>query len=75
MRLSKIDDDDQLFYYQKLQFVNKLSLYIGLKIIRKFSFDYLYKKYSGLQNYYCKKMNLTPSNVVAIALGGNKWKG
>ena len=55
MRLSKIDDDDQLFYYQKLQFVNKLSLYIGLKIIRKFSFDYLYKKYSGLQNYYCKK--------------------
>lgn len=74
MRITKVDDDDQLFYYKKLQFVNKLSLYIGLKIIKKFKFDYLYKKYSKLQNFYCKKMNIAPSNVVAIALGGNEWK-
>jgi histidinol-phosphate/aromatic aminotransferase/cobyric acid decarboxylase-like protein len=74
MRLTKDDDDDQLFYYKKIQFVNKLSVFVGLKIIKKFKFDFLYKKYAKLQKYYCKKMNLSPSNVVAIAVGGKEWK-
>ena len=72
--ITKDDDDDQLFYYKKIQFVNKLSVFVGLKIIKKFKFDFLYKKYAKLQKYYCKKMNLSPSNVVAIAVGGKEWK-
>ena len=74
MRLSRKDDDDPLFFMNKLDLVNRQSAFIGLKLIKKFSFDYLYNKYSKLQKIYCQKMNLEPSSVVSLALGGEKWK-
>ena len=74
MRLSRKDDDDPLFFMNKLDLVNRQSAFIGLKLIKKFSFDYLYNKYSKLQKIYCQKMNLEPSSVVSLALGGDKWK-
>ena len=74
MRLSKIDDDDPLFFFQKLGLVNRVGAYIGLKLIEKFGFDYIYKKYFKLQEFYCKKMFLEPSSVVCLATGGKKWK-
>lgn len=74
MRLSRKDDDDPLFFMNKLDLVNRQSAFIGLKLIKKFNFDYLYNKYSKLQKIYCQKMNLEPSSVVSLALGGDKWK-
>ena len=74
MRLSKKDDDDPLFFINKLDLVNRLSSYLGLMLIQNFKFDYLYNKYAKYQKKICKKMHLEPSSVVSLALGGNKWK-
>jgi hypothetical protein len=74
MRLSKTDDDDPLFFLNKLGLVNKIGAYIGFQLIKKFKFDYIYKKYHQKQKYFCKKMNLEPSDVVCLAIGGKEWK-
>ena len=73
MRLTREDDDDPLFFLNKLGLVNRLSAFIGIKLLKKFSFDYIYKKYEKLQKHYCNKMKITPSNVVTLAIGGKKW--
>ena len=73
MRLTKKDDDDPLFFLNKLGLVNRNSSFIGLKLLQKFSFDYIYKKYEKLQKHYCNKMDLTPSNIVTLGIGGKKW--
>ena len=73
MRLTKSDDDDPLFFLNKLGLVNRNSSFIGLKLLKKFEFDYIYKKYVKLQKYHCAKMKLTPSNVVNLGVGGKKW--
>ena len=39
----KIDDDDPIFL-NKLALVNKFSAYVGLKLLQKFKFDYIYRK-------------------------------
>ena len=74
MRLTREDDDDPLFFLNKLGLVNRNSSFVGLKLIQKFSFDYIYKKYEKYQKYYCDKMNLTASNIVTLGVGGKKWK-
>ena len=58
MRLSKIDDDDPLFFLNKLALVNKFSAYVGLKLLQKFKFDYIYEKYKDKQLKYCKKLKV-----------------
>ena len=73
MRLTRVDDDDPLFFLNKLGLVNRNSSFIGLKLLQKFSFDYIYKKYEKLQKHYCNKMDLTPSNIVTLGIGGKKW--
>ena len=55
MRLSRKDDDDPLFFMNKLDLVNRQSAFIGLKLIKKFNFDYLYNKYSKLQKKFIAK--------------------
>ena len=74
MRLTRKDDDDSLFFLNKLGLVNRFSIYIALNLINKFKFDYIYKKYKSKQDFYCKKMKINPSNIVAIATGGFQWK-
>ena len=74
MRLSRYDDDDPLFFLNKLGLVNKFGAYVGIKLINKFKFDYIYEKYKHKQNFFCKKMNLKPSSIVTIATGDHNWK-
>lgn len=74
MRVQRQDDDDPMYVYHKESYVNLLSCFIGKKLIKKFSFDYFYKKYNHKQKTICKKMKITPSNVVNLALGGDKYK-
>jgi hypothetical protein len=73
MRLSREDDDDPLFFLNKLGLVNKIGAYVGLKLIEKFDFDYIYKKYFRKQKFHCQRMNLKPSSVVCLATGGKEW--
>ena len=74
MRLTKVDDDDPLFFFKKINFLKKMSIFIGLRLIKKFKFDYIYKKYFSMQKKYCKALGLNPSCVVNLATGGNDWK-
>ncbi len=74
MRLSKEDDDDPLFFVNKLGLVNRIAAYIGYKLIQNFKFDYLHNKYFKKQIYYCKKLNLKPTSVVCLGIGGEKWR-
>lgn len=74
MRLTREDDDDPLFFLNKLSLVNRNSSFVGLRLLQKFNFDYIYKKYEKFQKYYCDKMDLTVSNVVSLGIGGEKWK-
>ena len=73
MRLTKKDDDDPLFFVNKLGLVNRIGIYFGLELLKKFNFDYLFKKYEKKQKYFCKKMSLTPSSVVNLGIGQDKW--
>jgi len=73
MRLSKKDDDDPLFFVNKLGLTNRIAAYYGYNLIKKFKFDYLYTKYEKKQKYYCDKMSLKPSSVVNLATGGKEW--
>ena len=73
MRLTRNDDDDPLFFLNKLGLVNRVSCFIGLSLLKKFNFDYIYNKYEKLQKYHCNKMKLLPSNVVTLAIGGKNW--
>jgi hypothetical protein len=73
MRLSLSDDDDPMFVYHKFNYTNRLSSFIGLELIKKFSMDFIYNKYKKKQIFYCKKLNLLPTNVVTLALGDKKW--
>lgn len=73
MRLQRKDDDDPMNVYQKENYLNLLSCYIGNKLISKFKFDFIHKKYSALQKKICKKMNLKPASVVNLALGNSEY--
>ncbi len=63
-----------LFFANKLGLINRLSAYIGSELIRKFKFDYIYKKYNKKQKHYCNKLNLKLSNMVNLGIGGVEWK-
>lgn len=73
MRLTKIDDDDPLFVTNKVGYVNRLSAYIGHELLKEFSPDYIYNKYSQRQNEICNLLGVTPSNCVLFGIGGEKW--
>ena len=73
MRLTRIDDDDPLFVTNKMGYVNRLSAYIGLKLLNTFSPDYIYNTYRERQIEYCKILDVTPSNCVIFGLGDDRW--
>lgn len=71
MRLTKIDDDDLMCVYDKINYNNRIGATLGLKLIQKFSPDYVYNKYSIQQTEMCKKINVVPSNTVLFGLDYN----
>jgi len=74
MRLTRSDDDDPLFFQNKIDYINKLGCYIGLKLIKKFDSNYIIKKYKAKQSKINKKLGLLDSNVILFGLGDNNWK-
>ena len=73
MRLTREDDDDPLFVTNKIGYVNKLSCYLGLQLIEKFSPDYIYNKYREKQIEICNILDVEPSNCVLFGIGDNNW--
>jgi len=68
MRLTRIDDDDSMFVYHKINYNNRLGAKLGLEIIKKYSSDYIYDKYVNQQKILCDKLNIVPSKTVLFGL-------
>jgi hypothetical protein len=74
LRLTKIDDDDTLFVYQKSFYNNRLGAALGLEFIRSFSCDYIPSKYKTKQLEFCSLLNVRPSKTVLFGIASNNWK-
>ena len=73
MRLTKEDDDDTLFVYEKANYQNRLGAILGLKLINNFNSSYIVDKYKQTQIEFCKQTNTEPSSTVLFGLGGQDW--
>ena len=74
MRLTREDDDDTLFVYQKIAYHNRMGAALGLHFINKFYPDYITEKYLPAQLEICKRLRVEPSHTVFFGLGGEEWK-
>jgi hypothetical protein len=71
MRLTRNDDDDLMFVYNKINYNNRLSAKLGLELINKYSPDYTYNKYVLQQQVLCNDLNIKQSNTVLFGLDYN----
>jgi hypothetical protein len=74
MRLTREDDDDTLFVYQKISYNNRMGAALGMYFIDNFSVDYVVDKYRAKQHEFCKQLNVCPSNTVFFGLGEEDWQ-
>lgn len=73
IRLSKDYIDDALNApIQMADCFNKLNASIGIKLMKKFSADYIVKKYTKVYDKICTKFNLIPTQTITFGLG-DKW--
>lgn len=73
MRLTRIDDDDTLFVYQKSFYNNRIGAALGLEFINKFSCDYIPKKYKNKQLNFCEMLGIEPSKTVLFGIAKDCW--
>lgn len=74
MRLTKEDDDDTLFVYQKLSYNNRMGAALGIYFIDNFDVDYIVNKYRATQHEFCRQLKVCPSNTVFFGLGEGDWQ-
>jgi hypothetical protein len=67
MRMSRVDNDDALFVYNKNKYVNRLSAAVGLALIDTHSPDYNYEKYRLTQEQFSNTLGVNPSKSVFFA--------
>lgn len=72
IRLSKEYVDDVLNApIEMADCFNKLGSVIGTKLMKKFSADYIIKKYKKRYDKICYDFNLIPTNTITVGLGNN----
>ena len=74
MRLTREDDDDTMFVYQKISYNNRMGAALGIYFIDKFGVDYVVDKYRAKQYEFCSQLNVCPSNTVFFGLGESDWQ-
>lgn len=74
MRLTRQDDDDILFVYQKSSYTNRLGATIGNLFLENYSSDYVVNTYKEKQELFCKILDVVPSNTVLFGLGTTGWE-
>lgn len=74
MRLTREDNDDTMFVYNKISYNNRFGAALGLHFINKFGVDYVTNKYQSTQIDFCKQLDVCPSNTVFFGLGEDRWK-
>jgi hypothetical protein len=60
--------------HSKINYDNRLSAAIGLKIMQSFNSDYVVDKYWDKYQLLCQRLGLTPGNSVLFADGDNTWQ-
>lgn len=73
MRLTRFDNDDTLFVYQKNFYNNRIGAALGLEFISRFSCDYIPKKYKSKQLKFCKMLGIEPSKTVLFGIAFDCW--
>ena len=74
MRYTRVDDDDTLFVYHKINYNNKIGAALGLKFINTFSPDYIPNKYREKQLNFCQALGVSPSNTILFGIGRDEWQ-
>jgi hypothetical protein len=73
MRLSRNDNDDLLFVYNKSGYTNRLAADIGLRYLNQFGPDHIVNKYKNKQIEICKKLKINYSKTILFGVGGPEW--
>jgi hypothetical protein len=73
MRLTRTDDDDPLFVYNKNKYVNRLGAAVGLELLNIFSPDYNYGTYRSTQESFCETLGVDPTPCVIFANSKEKF--
>jgi histidinol-phosphate/aromatic aminotransferase/cobyric acid decarboxylase-like protein len=73
LRLTRIDDDDTLFVYQKSFYNNRLGAALGLEFLNNFTSDYVPNKYREKQAEFCNLLNIVPSKTVLFGIADSGW--
>ena len=68
MRYTKVDDDDTMFVYHKINYNNKIGALIGLEYFKNFSPDYIPNKYVDKQADFCNTIGVNPSKTVLFGI-------
>jgi len=74
MRLTRIDDDDLLFVYNKNLYLNRIGAKIGLEFISRYNPDYIIKKYKLKQQELCQVLDVCPSDTILFGLSATSWQ-
>ena len=65
-------DYDPADLFTEMGMLSRISVGLGLKLIKKYDTDYCQKKFRKKQLNICKKLDLTPSDCVIFGLGNKK---
>ena len=71
--MNRHNDDDTLNAYtnNSTPYLNTNSIWLGHELIKNFKNNYVVNKYKEVQEQYCKKLDLTPSNCVIFGIDKN----
>lgn len=73
MRLTRVDNDDPLFVYNKNTYVNRMGAAVGLKLIERYSPDFNFNAYRPKQLEFCNALGITPSPTVVFGTSADKY--
>ena len=71
IRYTKVDDDDTMFVYHKINYNNKIGALLGLEYFKNFTPDYIPNKYVDKQTELCNSNNVLPSKTVLFGIDNN----
>lgn len=75
MRLTRMDDDDALLVTNKTQYVNRLSVAVGLELMQMWNADTIPNLYADTQKQFCKALGVEPSDCVIFGIDTTKkWQ-
>lgn len=73
MRLTRVDDDDTLFVYQKICYNNRLGAALGQHFMTNFHVDDIVSRYQPVQTQFCDMLAVTPSPTVFFATAVDRF--